>query len=63
MMIYGVYRNTNTEECEFVGNAKEVAEFIGTTPATVLSMVTRQNIVRKKYKIRRIYYEKQYNIS
>ena len=58
MMIYGIYENDETETCRFVGTIKEIAEEFDCEECSVRSGISKNYLLKGKYKIVKLFYEK-----
>ena len=63
MQIYGLYANTETEECIFVGNIHEISKFLERTEISIYSGITHNKEIKqkktRKYNIISLYNEKK----
>ena len=61
MVIYGVYKDDEYQECRFVGTAKEIAKEFYMTEESFRSGFCRKQKIHHKYIVKRICDEKEIN--
>lgn len=58
MQIYGIYKDNENEECVFVGTAKEVANYLNCSVATLRSGISHKyKKLQRKYIVLSLYNE------